>query len=145
MDLTLKRIKFNENATHGMLYVDGVYECYTLEDKVRIDDPTTPEDEGAKVPHETAIPQGTYSVILNFSPKFGRIMPRLLDVPGFDGILIHKGNTTENTWGCILVGKVRTNEAIYRSTEAFADLFTKLSAATGRGERITITITNEEP
>lgn len=143
MELTLKRIKFNDNATHGDLYVGDVFECYTLEDKVRVDDPSTPEDEGAKVSHETAIPAGTYGVILNYSPKFRHIMPRLLDVPGFDGILIHKGNTPENTWGCILVGRIRSENAIYQSTEAFAQLFAKLSAASEQGEEITITITNE--
>jgi hypothetical protein len=145
VELILKRNIFSDVATFGELFIGDEFECFTLEDKVRIDDPETPENEGVKVMHETAIPAGVYSVILNFSPKFGHIMPRLLNVPGFDGILIHKGNTPENTWGCILVGRVKTKDAIYQSTPAFGQLFAKLSAATDRGEDITITITNEFP
>lgn len=123
MKLTLRRLRVVKNATIGELLVDGVFECYTLEDIVR----------PVKVMHETAIPAGTYKVILNMSPRFGKIMPRLLNVPGFDGILIHSGNTKDDTSGCILVGDKIEGDRIAGGTSrpAYARLFAKLQAAKG--------------
>lgn len=86
MRLLLQRIAKKSDYTVGRLFVDGKYLCNTLEDRVR---DLTKEK---KVPGETAIPAGRYRVIVNVSPKFGRELPRLLDVPGFEGILIHRGN-----------------------------------------------------
>lgn len=107
MKLTLKRIALRDTYTIGKLYLDGVYFCDTLEDPVRdynkdgdLDDPGE-----QKVWGETAIPYGTYKVKLSYSPKFKRILPRLFDVPHFEGILIHRGNTAKDSHGCILVGK----------------------------------------
>ena len=87
MKLKLKRIALRDTYTIGKLYVDGQYFCDTLEDRVR---DLTKEK---KVPGETAIPAGTYNMVVNVSPKFKRMLPRLLNVPQFDGILIHRGNT----------------------------------------------------
>nr|DAY07085.1 MAG TPA: Protein of unknown function (DUF2778) [Crassvirales sp.] len=106
--LLVKREFFAETYTIGKLYVDGVYFCDTLENPVR--------PEGVKIPNETAIPYGTYEVIVNFSPKFKRILPRLLNVPMFDGILIHRGNSVKDTSGCILVGENKVKGMVLNST-----------------------------
>jgi hypothetical protein len=106
--LLVKREFFAEVYTIGKLYVDGVYFCDTLENPVRPD--------GVKIPNETAIPYGTYKVIVNFSPKFKRLLPRLLNVPMFDGILIHRGNSVKDTSGCILVGENKVKGMVLNST-----------------------------
>ena len=129
MKLTVQRKTFTTKSTTGDLLVNGAFFCHTLEDQVRGDDPTTPEDESVKVLHETAIPFGTYRVVMNFSPKFGKIMPRLLSVPGFDGILIHRGNSPHDTWGCILVGDELGEDTLRQSTPAFDRLYAILLAA----------------
>lgn len=109
MKLTLKRIYFAEKYTIGKLYIDGVYFCDTLEDKYR---DLTKEK---KVMHETAIPFGTYEVIVNLSPKFKRELPRLLNVPYFEGILVHSGLYPSHTSGCILVGENKIKGALINS------------------------------
>jgi hypothetical protein len=133
MELTLYRRPTVGTATPGDLYVDGALECRTLEDVVRVDDPATPQDEGKKVWGQTAIPAGRYRVRMDVvSPRFGRILPRLEGVPGFTGILIHSGNTVEDTHGCILVGQRLTDDGRIvggTSTPAFKALFSKLKEA----------------
>ena len=109
MKLRVERLWKKPTYTVGRLYVDGKLYCNTLEDVVR------DFDKEAKVPGKTAIPAGTYKVIFNWSPKFGRNLPRLLNVPHFDGILIHPGNTADDSAGCILVGK---NTEVGRLTES---------------------------
>ena len=104
--LVLDRIFKGPNYTIGKLYIDGEYFCDTLEDTVR----------DKKIPNKTAIPAGTYKVIVNTSPRFKRLLPRLLDVPGFEGILIHRGNTPEDTSGCILVGENKVKGKVINST-----------------------------
>lgn len=100
MELVLERKWKKKDYTIGRLYVDGKLWCNTLEDIVREID----ENGVGKIKGKTAIPAGRYRVIYNYSPKFGRNMPRLLHVPWFEGILIHPGNSTLETEGCILVG-----------------------------------------
>lgn len=153
MELTLRRLDFSPSRTIGELDVDGAFECYTLEDRVREDDPATPEDEGRKVPGQTAIPAGRYRVRLTvserarrgglWSPRPDGVLPLLEDVPGFTGIRIHAGNGPEHTEGCILVGRGRTAEAITQSRPALTALMGRLQEAVDRGEAIWITITNE--
>lgn len=109
MKLRVERLWRKAAYTVGRLYVDGKLYCNTLEDVVR------DLEKEAKVPGKTAIPAGTYKVIFNWSPKFGRNLPRLLNVPHFDGILIHPGNTADDSAGCILVGK---NTEVGRLTES---------------------------
>lgn len=139
MKLTLNRTTRSDTATIGNLFVDDVFECHTLEDTIR---ELGPNGEG-KVWGATAIPAGTYSVIVNGSARFKRLMPRLLDVPFFDGILIHTGNTPENTHGCILVGDRITGPAsLALSTPAFNRLFPKIVSALQAGDTVTITISN---
>lgn len=138
MRLELHRTYVTDHATLGKLYVDGVFECFTLEDVVRDFGP----NGAGKVFGETAIPAGTYKVILNLSRRFGRFMPRLLNVPFFDGILIHKGNTDADTHGCILVGDAIENDVIEAgtSTPAFNHLYPQLQDAPGE---ISIVITDD--
>ncbi len=136
MNLTLKRINFSPFSTIGELSVDGKWECFTLEDCDRaLENPAN-----KKIPGETAIPRGRYQVVINHSSRFGRLMPRLLEVPQFEGILIHPGNLAVDTEGCILVGRVKGVDRILESRLAFDSLFTELNAATRWGKEIWIEI-----
>lgn len=110
MNLQLKRIAKTPDYTIGKLSIDGTYFCDTLEDPVR---DLTREP---KMPGNTAIPAGTYKVIVNQSPRFKRLLPRLLNVPYFEGILIHRGNTAKDTSGCILVGENKRKGMVLNST-----------------------------
>lgn len=132
VNLLLRRIALKETYTIGKLYVDGVYFCDTLEDKVRDynkDGDLLDKDE-QKVYGETAIPYGMYKIILNYSPRFKKILPRLLDVRHFEGILIHPGNTAKDTHGCILVGKNNQVGRVNESKLTFDRLFAVLKQAT---------------
>lgn len=131
--LTLIRKEFTEEATLGELYVDDDFACFTLEDAVRADPkPETPQNE-AKVPGETAIPEGEYQVLITVSPRFKRLLPLLIDVPGYDGVRLHPGNTTEDTIGCILVGDQIDHSTpiptIRKSRIAFERLFREMQQA----------------
>lgn len=108
-----------EERTLGKLYINREFFCSTIEDKYR------DLSKEKKVYGETCIPFGTYKVIINMSPKYGRLMPRLLDVPHFDGILIHSGNTEQDSAGCILVGK-RSGQKVINSRDTFNRLFARL-------------------
>lgn len=134
MELTLRRTALRAGYTIGHLYIDGTYFCDTLEDTVR-DLDTEP-----KVPGRTAIPAGRYRVVVNRSPRFGRDLPRLLDVPHFDGILIHSGNSAADTAGCILVGRNTTPGRLTESRVTSDALTARLAAAQRRGKTIKIVI-----
>jgi hypothetical protein len=112
MEIILQRIKYNETATIGDLLIDGAPFCHTLEDKDRDLLKTMPLTDIAqkKIHGKTAIPKGKYEVALTFSNRFQKVMPQLLDVPGFAGIRIHAGNTSADTEGCILVGSKATGD-----------------------------------
>lgn len=129
MELQVKRTDFSEDSTIGELYVNSQFECYTLEDKVR----------PVKIAGKTAIPAGRYEVIINFSQRFGRLLPLLLNVPNFEGVRIHPGNTPANTEGCVLVGETKSENFIGQSRVAFDQLFEKLKAASAT-EKIFIEI-----
>lgn len=106
MKLFLKRIALKPTYTIGKLYIDGQYFCDTIEDPViDIDKSGKFDGNEKKVYGESAIPYGKYKIVLNVSPRFKRILPRLLNVPHFEGILIHRGNTAKDSHGCIIVGK----------------------------------------
>lgn len=137
MKLVLTRTMLNAKSTIGKLVVDDMFFCYTLEDKDRYLE-TNPE---AKVYGETAIPRGRYQVIIDFSGRFQRELPRLLLVPGFEGIRIHPGNTDKDTHGCILVGSsVVNDDFIGNSRATFDRLFTILDDAYARGQEIWIEV-----
>lgn len=95
MKILLKRIFKGEDYTIGNIYVNGQYFADSLEDTVR----------DVKIKGKTAIPAGKYLILMTYSNRFKKIMPLLIDVPGFEGVRIHSGNTPEDTEGCILVGK----------------------------------------
>lgn len=103
-NLLLKRKIFSTNSTIGELYINGKFFCHTLEDCDRDKNRNGKLEEG-KIYGETAIPSGYYKVILNMSNRFKRILPLLIDVPEYEGVRIHNGNTKKDTLGCILVGE----------------------------------------
>ena len=141
MELRLERKWPKAEYTVGRLYVDGVLFCNTLEDKVADLNRNGRFDGGEKkVPGETAIPYGTYKVFYGWSPRFGRNLPRLLNVTAFDGILIHPGNTAKDSSGCILVG-LNTEPGKLTQSRHFSNLLNeRIDAAQRSGESITIEI-----
>ena len=139
MHITLTRKQLGPNATIGDLDIDDTFECHTLEDTVR--EVASSPVSVWKIPGETAIPVGTYQVVIDFSSRFQRLMPHVLDVPGFDGIRIHKGNTDKDTEGCILLGQVVAGlDMIQQSTAAFDAFYPKLQAALEAGDEVWIII-----
>jgi hypothetical protein len=126
MKIDIKRLHKCKHSVIGELTIDGLWECYTLEDLER----------DIKIKGETAIPKGTYKVIINQSNRFKRLLPLLLNVPEFEGVRIHSGNTNHDTEGCILVGRTRTDDFIGQSRKAFDKLFEKMKKA----KEITLTI-----
>lgn len=131
MELLLRR---TNKLTEGLLYMSGLLFCDTLEDKWR---DLTKEK---KVPGETCIPAGRYRVIMDYSNRFKRVMPHILDVPNFKGVRIHAGNTRADTEGCILLGSYR-QEGIIIESKVTTDRFnTLITDALDNGEDIWITV-----
>ena len=129
MNITIRRERSTAKSTTGVLKA-GDFQCFTLEDVVR----------DKKIHGETAIPAGVYKVVVNFSPRFRKALPLLLDVPGFAGIRIHPGNKAGDTEGCILPGLTRGTDWVGQSAIAFSALLTRIRAALAAGENVTITI-----
>lgn len=102
-----------ENYTLGRMYLDNVFFCHTCEDEDRFLENSVTE----KVDGRTAIPRGRYRLITSFSNRFQRVLPAVLDVPGFTGVRIHGGNDAEDSHGCVLVGKVRTRDGIAQCSD----------------------------
>lgn len=150
MKLNVIRHQFGKDATNGMLFIDGVFECYTLEDEVR----------DVKVMSETAIPLGTYEIkfrnIGGFDTKykarygttFHKGMLELQDVPNFKYILIHTGNTDESTAGCLLLGETQQDldkgkdGFVGGSGDAYKKMYPKVRDALLNGEKVTIEYSN---
>jgi hypothetical protein len=145
MKLKVERYKHSENDTVGKLYIDGTFSCFTLEDEKR----------EIKVKGETRIPEGTYQVKLRtvggfhekylkrFGPEFHKGMLHLWNVPGFEFILIHCGNTDKDTAGCILVGDGldtgSKNSSLVKSEAAYRKLYPQVRDALLKGN-VTIEI-----
>ena len=141
MKLLVKRKFLGKNYTIGALYIDGKYFCDTLEDcVVDVDKSGVFDGDEKKETGKSAIPYGEYKVVLNRSPKFKRELPRLVDVPHFDGILIHRGNSAADTSGCILVGENSIKGRLSNSSIYEEILVMECKAALKRGEEITIKI-----
>lgn len=141
MKLELKRIALKPNYTIGKLFINGTYYCDTIEDKVIDLNKNGKFDDGlSKVMHQTAIPYGTFKVVVNYSSHFKRELPRLLDVPYFEGILIHNGNDQNSSSGCIIVGENKTVGKVTNSTFYMNNLTARIKDAQNKGETITITI-----
>ena len=140
MELTLKRIARREKYTIGRLYIDGKYFCDTIEDKDRGLSQELPVtvNKNLKRRGVTAIPVGCYRITMDVvSQKFklktayqfcGGKLPRLINVPAFDGVLIHIGNTAKDTEGCILVGENKQVGKVLNSTATFKRLYERLKA-----------------
>ena len=124
LQLKLTRQTFTDESTIGILEIDEAFECYTLEDKDRHLE-TNPE---SKIPHITAIPRGKYKLEWRWSPHFNAFTPHLIDVNGFEYVLIHWGNYSKDTDGCILVGQTKDNDFIGHSKDAFKSLMAKIEA-----------------
>ena len=148
MEILVKRIAKKSKYTIGKMYIDGQYICNTLEDTDRglNQNMSLEEIKNKKVYGETAVPTGTYKVDMNtVSPKFksrtwakpyGGKLPRLVLVPGYDGVLIHPGNKAEDTLGCILVGENKAVGQVLNSQVTFKKIMSILT----KGTNITITI-----
>ncbi len=153
MKIEVKRIALKDKYTIGHMYIDGKFVCDTLEDKVRDLNKNGKFDNGeVKIPNETAIPYGTYNVTMNvqspkysnyakypYTKKYNAFMPRLQNVPSFEGVLIHAGNTADHTSGCILVGENKVKGQVINSQKTWTNLMDKYFwPAKQKGEKITI-------
>lgn len=116
MEMFLIRGKSNNQCTIGELIFNHSVFCWTLEDIVR--------DPGIKIPGKTAIMPGRYEIIVNMSAKFGKMLPLLLNVPIFDGVRIHGGNTATDSIGCILVAKTKVDDFTIQGS--MSDALTKI-------------------
>ena len=141
MELELIRKIRTNISTIGELTIDGVFECFILEDKDRGLKKDMPISEliTKKVKAKTAIPEGRYEVVINFSNRFKKLLPLLLDVPAYTGIRVHPGNTAADTEGCLLPGINKGIDKVTSSRVAFAALFGKMKAAASR-EKIFLNI-----
>jgi hypothetical protein len=135
MELSLIRDIFTPQRTLGVLYVDGIKECYICEDMVR--------PKGEKIYGQTAIPEGRYEIKITMSNRFKRELPILLNVPNFEGIRIHSGNHEGHTEGCLLPGKTRNASGVFSSVIATNNLILKIRTALQSGRKVFITIKNE--
>lgn len=122
--LKLKRVFFSDKYTIGKLFINNAYFCDVLEDKDRdLNKDGDLSDEGEqKVFGQTCIPRGEYKVIITESNRFKKRLPLLLNVPGFEGIRIHGGNTADDTHGCLLVGENKEKGKILNSQNTLGAL-----------------------
>jgi len=133
MHIKLVRKMGNSKFTEGRLYIDGEFECFTVEDAVR----------AIKIQNKTAIPKGTYNVIMTMSTRFGKVMPLLENVPNFTGVRIHAGNNSGDTEGCIIVGALNDSmddDFVGSSKVAVSRLYPKIEHALAIKEKVTIEI-----
>ena len=148
MKLQVVRTQFGTDATNGLLFVNGLFECYTLEDQY----------QAVKVMHETCIPEGKYDIkfrtVGGFHEKYKKRygadhygMLHLQDVPNFTYILIHAGNTDEHTSGCLIVGETQQDldlsddGFIGHSGVAYSKLYKKVAKELLLGKSVTIEYT----
>ena len=148
MKLQVVRTQFGKDATNGLLFIDGKFECYTLEDQY----------QAVKVMHETCIPEGEYDIQFRktggfhtrYSAKYGNShygMLHLQDVPGFTYILIHSGNTDEHTSGCLIVGETQQDldlgkdGFVGQSVKAYKAMYRKVSNELLQGKKVSIEYT----
>lgn len=141
MKIQVKRRYFGEEYTIGTMLINGERFCDTLEDRNRDLNHNGKFDSGeSKVYGETCIPFGTYDVIVTMSHKFKRELPKLLNVPSFDGVLIHRGNTKDDTAGCIIVGENKVKGKVINSTPYEIELVKRCKSALSNNEQITIEV-----
>ena len=138
MKLKIVRNEGTKDFTEGKLYVNGVFECFTVEDTDR-----KLEAGGTKINAKTAIPKGTYDVTISMSIRFKKFLIEVLKVNGFAGIRIHSGNSSKDTEGCIIVGAINTNENddwVGQSRIAYEALHQKVKTALSNKEKVTLEV-----
>lgn len=142
MRIEIQREIFSKTNVIGRLFVDGVHLGYTLEDTDRglTDKMSVVEIKLRKIFGQTAIPYGEYEVVLNYSNRFKKVMPLLLNVKGFEGVRIHGGNTEADTLGCPLLGAKKTDKSIFECSEVNKQLITKIEHAL-KFDKVFISIT----
>jgi len=139
MNITVKRFEYGTAYTISRLYIDDTYYCFVLEDKVREVEGKSVEEW--KVQGQTAIPAGTYPVIIDHSPHFDRDLPHVLNVQGFEGIRIHSGNTDKDTAGCLLVGlNWPGGDMVSNSRNAYNVIYPLIQQALNDKQTVTLTI-----
>ena len=140
MKLTLKRIALRPTYTIGKLYIDDSYFCDTLEDTVRDTNKSGKFDNGEqKIKGKTAIPYGTYEIKWTYSPRFKKYTPQLMNVPSFEGIRIHAGNTSADTEGCLLLGENKQVGKVLNSRATINKFYPIIKEACSNG-KVTIEI-----
>ena len=140
MKLTLKRIALRPTYTIGKLYIDNVYFCDTIEDTVRDINKNGKFDNGEKKVHsKTAIPYGTYEIKWTYSPRFKKYTPQLMNVPSFEGIRIHAGNTSADTEGCLILGENKQVVKVLNSRTTINKFYQIIKEACSNG-KVTIEI-----
>lgn len=152
MELKVSRDFKGQDYTIGKLYINGVYFCDTLEDTDRglNQSQSLQEVQSKKVYGKTAIPAGRYTVDMNtVSPKFSNktwatpyngVVPRIMNVTGFDGVLIHPGNKPEDTLGCLLVGQNKVKGQVINSVNTYNELMNKMLSSSKAGEPVYLEI-----
>lgn len=145
LELSVYRKWKKDVYTIGKLYIDSQYHCDTLEDPIRNlsdynhDGDFTDPGEG-KIYGQTAIPCGTYQVIVSYSPKFDKRLPELLNVPGFTNIRIHSGADAKHTDGCILIGENKQKGRLQNGPYYQNILVDRIDEAINNGEKCYITV-----
>lgn len=140
MKLTLKRVALRPTYTIGKLYIDDVYFCDTIEDTVRDLNKNGKFDNGEKKVHsKTAIPYGIYEIKWTYSPRFKKYTPQLMNVPSFEGIRIHAGNTSADTEGCLILGKNKQVGKVLNSRATINKFYPIIKNACSNG-KVTIEI-----
>lgn len=140
MKLTLKRIALRPTYTIGKLYINDVYFCDTIEDTVRDLNKNGKFDNGEKKVHsKTAIPYGIYEIKWTYSPRFKKYTPQLMNVPSFEGIRIHAGNTSADTEGCLILGKNKQVGKVLNSRATINKFYPIIKNACSNG-KVTIEI-----
>ena len=140
MKLTLKRIALRQTYTIGKLYIDDVYFCDTIEDTVRDINKNGKFDNGEKKIHsKTAITYGIYEIKWTYSPRFKKYTPQLMNVPSFEGIRIHAGNTSADTEGCLILGENKQVGKVLNSRATINKFYPIIKEACYKG-KVTIEI-----
>ena len=140
MKLTLKRIALRPTYTIGKLYIDDAYFCDTLEDTVRDINKSGKFDNGEqKIKGKTAIPYGTYEIKWTYSPRFKKYTPQLMNVPSFEGIRVHAGNTSADTEGCLILGENKYVGKVLNSRATINKFYPIIKEACSNG-KVTIEI-----
>lgn len=140
MELVLQRSFFGMGFTEGKIFIDGEFECYTVEDADRH---LEVNGCGKKVQNQTAIPRGRYELIIRFSNRLKKHLIAVTGVPCFSGILIHSGNSSKNTEGCVIVGSINNRDDddwVGASRVAYDALHKKVKRALSNGEKVFLTV-----